>query len=167
QCHFFAGLGGWPLALREAGIPPDYPLWTGSCPCQPFSAAGKGGGFADERHLWPAFDWLIGQCRPDRVLGEQVEGPAGRKWLDLVATDLEGHGYAFGTAVFPAAGVGAPQIRHRTYWMAMPDTTGLARSDKRPLGNERAAAERGSGPGRLACPNEGQCGRLAASQREP
>ena len=117
-CHFFAGLGGWPLALQLAGWPHEKKIWTGSCPCQPFSAAGKGGGFADERHLWPMWHWLIGQCRPDLVLGEQVEGPAGRAWLDLVATDLEGHGYAFGTAVFPAAGVGAPQIRHRTYWAA-------------------------------------------------
>jgi len=125
QAHFFAGLGGWPLALRNAGVDHRRPLWTGSCPCQPFSAAGKGKAFADERHLWPAFDWLIGQCRPDLVLGEQVEGPAGRKWLDLVATDLEGHGYAFGAAVFPAAGVGAPQIRHRTYWMARSERSGL------------------------------------------
>src|SRR6185503_18081065 len=135
QCHFFAGLGGWSLALRLGGFPDSRPIWTGSCPCQPFSAAGKGGGFADERHLWPAFGWLVGQCRPDLVLGEQVEGPAGRKWLDLVATDLEGHGYAFGTAVFPAAGVGAPQIRHRTYWMADRDN---ARLEGRPGMPERA-----------------------------
>ena len=118
QCHWFAGLGGWPLALRLAGISDEEPVWTGSCPCQPFSAAGKGGGFADERHLWPAFHWLISQCRPHLVFGEQVEGPAGRAWLDLVQTDLEGTGYACGASVFPAAGVGAPHGRHRTYWCA-------------------------------------------------
>ena len=44
QCHFFAGLGGWSHALRLAGWPEDRPVWTGSCPCQPFSAAGAGGG---------------------------------------------------------------------------------------------------------------------------
>lgn len=33
--HFFAGIGGWPLALRIAGWPGDVPVWTGSCPCQP------------------------------------------------------------------------------------------------------------------------------------
>ena len=43
QCHFFAGLGGWSHALRLAGWPEDRPVWTGSCPCQPFSAAGAGG----------------------------------------------------------------------------------------------------------------------------
>lgn len=41
QCHFFAGIGGWSLALRRAGWPDDRPAWTASCPCQPFSAAGK------------------------------------------------------------------------------------------------------------------------------
>ena len=40
QCHFFAGIGGWSAALRLAGWPDDRPVWTGSCPCQPFSAAG-------------------------------------------------------------------------------------------------------------------------------
>src|SRR5208282_2644919 len=89
-----------------------------SCPCQPFSAAGKGGGFADERHLWPAFNWLIGQRRPDVIFGEQVASKNSYDWLDLVQTDLEGMGYACGPIVFPAAGVGAPHIRHRTYWVA-------------------------------------------------
>lgn len=59
QHHFFAGIGVWSYALRKAGWPDDKPIWTGSCPCQPFSAAGKGKGVDDERHLWPAFFWLI------------------------------------------------------------------------------------------------------------
>src|SRR5512147_3187208 len=42
QCHFFAGIGGWSLALRLAGWPDDRPVWTGSCPCQPFSQAARG-----------------------------------------------------------------------------------------------------------------------------
>ena len=60
-----------------------------------------------ERHLWPAFFWLIEQCRPDLVFGEQVAGKAGESWFDLVRTDLEGVGYAAGLSVFPACGVGA------------------------------------------------------------
>ena len=118
QCHWFAGIAGWSLALRMAGWPDDRPVWTGSCPCQPFSTAGKGKGFDDERHLWPAWFWLIDQCRPDTIFGEQVASPAGRAWLDLVFSDLEAIGYACGAVVFPAAGVGAPQQRHRTYWVA-------------------------------------------------
>ena len=33
QCHFFAGIGGWSLALELAGWPASRPVWTGSCPC--------------------------------------------------------------------------------------------------------------------------------------
>jgi len=57
--HFFAGIGGWALALRQAGWPDDRPVWTGSCPCQPFSVAGKRGGTDDPRHLWPEWFRLI------------------------------------------------------------------------------------------------------------
>ena len=103
QAHWFAGIGGWSLALRLAGWPDDRPVWTGSCPCQPFSSAGKGGGFADERHLWPAWFHLIEQCHPDEVLGEQVASKDGLAWLDLVQSDLEGAGYAVGACDLPAA----------------------------------------------------------------
>lgn len=117
QCHFFAGVGVWSLALRRAGWEDSRPIWTGSCPCQPFSASGKSCGFADERHLWPAFYWLIKQRRPGVVTGEQVASKAAEPWLDLVQTDLEALGYAFGALAFPSAGVGAPHIRDRTYWV--------------------------------------------------
>jgi hypothetical protein len=58
----------WSYALRLAGWPDDRPVWTGSCPCGPFSVAGKKLGFADPRHLWPEWFRLIGECRPDRAL---------------------------------------------------------------------------------------------------
>jgi DNA (cytosine-5)-methyltransferase 1 len=106
QCHFFAGIGGWSLALRLAGWPDDRPVWTGSCPCQPFSAAGKQRGSADERHLWPAFFNLIRECRPAAVFGEPVAGAAGLAWLDHVCADLEGTGYAAAAADLCAAGAG-------------------------------------------------------------
>ena len=118
QCHFFAGIGVWSYALRRAGWPDDRPVWTGSCPCQPFSAAGKGDGFADERHLWPAFNHLIEQCKPDVIFGEQVASKDADTWIDLVHTDMEAMGYAFGAVPFPSAGVGAPHIRDRLYWAA-------------------------------------------------
>ncbi len=118
QCHFFAGIGVWSYALRRAGWPDDRPVWTGSCPCQPFSAAGKGAGFADERHLWPAWEHLISQCKPNVVFGEQVASKDGLGWLDVVHADLENAGYAVGAVDICAAGVGAPHIRQRLYFVA-------------------------------------------------
>ena len=120
QCHFFAGIGGWPLALALAGWPVDRPVWTGSCPCQPFSTAGRGDGFADQRHLWPAWFHLVRECKPGVVFGEQVASAVGHGWLDLVSTDMESQGYAIGAAVLGAHSVGAPHIRQRLYFVADP-----------------------------------------------
>lgn len=118
QCHFFAGIGVWAYALRCAGWADDRPVWTGSCPCQPFSAAGKSNEFADERHLWPAWFRLIRECRPVVVFGEQVSSKDALAWFDLVSADLEGAGYAVGALDTCAAGVGAPHIRQRLYFVA-------------------------------------------------
>jgi DNA (cytosine-5)-methyltransferase 1 len=122
QCHFFAGIGGWSLALELAGWPEDRPVWTGSCPCQPFSVAGKGRGTEDERHLWPVFAELIRACKPPVVFGEQVASKAGRDWLAGVFADLEGMAYNRAGADLCAAGVGAPHIRQRLYWVAHSDS---------------------------------------------
>jgi DNA (cytosine-5)-methyltransferase 1 len=149
QCHFFAGIGVWGHALRRAGWADDRPVWTGSCPCQPFSAAGKQEGFADERHLWPTWFNLIRQCRPAIVLGEQVASAL--DWLDLVSTDMESAGYAFGAADLCAAGFGGAHIRQRLYF------AGLANA---PLDGRRQGVEDG---GRLRSGNreEGTAGRSA------
>src|SRR6516225_8452479 len=117
QCHFFAGIAVWSYALRRAGWPDDRPVWTGSCPCQPFSAAGAGAGFDDKRHLWPHFHWLIQECSPADVFGEQVASKDAEPWVNLVQADLEKLGYTFGAVPFPSAGVGAPHIRDRLFWM--------------------------------------------------
>ncbi len=124
QCHFFAGIGVWSYALRLAGWPDDKPVWTGSCPCQPYSSAGKGAGFADERHLWPEFFRLIRECRPATAFGEQVASKDGLAWLDLVQLDLESAGYACGALDTCAAGYGAPHIRQRLYWVAITSNEG-------------------------------------------
>src|SRR5882724_10788961 len=118
QCHFFAGIGVWSYALRRAGWPDAHEVWTGSCPCQPFSAAGKKAGFQDERHLWPAWSRLIAERGPRTLCGEQVADGDGLAWLDLVQADLEACGYAVGTVVLPAAGLGPPHARHRAFFVA-------------------------------------------------
>lgn len=122
QCHFFAGIGVWSYALRQAGWSDDRPVWTGSCPCQPFSDAGKGAGLDDERHLWPHFHYLIEKLRPETVFGEQVASKDGLAWLDLVQADLEGTDYTSAALDICAAGFGAPHIRQRLFWVANTDS---------------------------------------------
>lgn len=120
EAHFFAGIGIWARALAEAGWPTARAsIWTGSCPCQPFSTAGRQRGFADERHLWPTWFALIDQCRPNVVLGEQVASRDGLAWLDAVQADLERSGYAVGAVDSCAAGYGAPHLRQRLYFAAV------------------------------------------------
>ena len=155
QCHFFAGVGVWSYALRRAGWHDSRPVWTGSCPCQPFSSAGAGSGFADERHLWPAFHHLIAEhaawCRRRQlplpvIFGEQVASKDADSWLDLVQTDMEALAYAFGALAFPSASIGAPHIRDRTYWVGNAYGKGLEghawneRATRR-QGQERPTAE--------------------------
>jgi len=125
QCHFFAGIGGWALALRWAGLGDASGIWTGSCPCQPLSCAGQRKGHADERHLWPAFHDLIAKRRPTTVFGEQVASKDGREWFAGVRLDLEDLGYACGGADLCAAGVGAPHRRQRLLWVADMQRKGL------------------------------------------
>jgi len=134
QCHFFAGIGGWAYALQLAGC--SGPVWTGSCPCQPFSAAGQRKGVDDPRHLWPDLFRLIAECRPPTIFGEQVASKDGREWLARVRADLESVAYAVGGADLCAAGVGAPHIRQRLYWVA--DAAGERRH-----GGESAAGSNG------------------------
>lgn len=123
QAHFFAGGGFWSVAARMAGWPDDKPLWTASCPCQPFSAAGKGLGTDDPRHLWPDLFRLVRACRPAILVGEQVAGTAGYNWFDGVSTDLEGEGYACRAVNIPACAINAPHKRQRLYWVAVDNTS--------------------------------------------
>ena len=162
QCHFFAGIGGWSLALRLAEWPDDRPVWTGSCPCQPLSGAGQRKGHADERHLWSAFYSLIAECRPATVFGEQVASKDGREWLAGVRADLEDVGYACGAADMPAAGVAAPHIRQRLWWVGqwLDNTAGPRQFSPRRWKSEKPQ-------GRQRLPGVGcQDGRMADAERD-
>lgn len=144
QCHFFAGIGGWSLALRLAGWDDNRPVWTGSCPCQPFSGAGKRARQSDERHLWPYWCGLIRECRPGAIFGEQVDDAVAAGWLDDALCDLETEAYACAAAVLPACSVTAPHERQRIFFVAYSD-------EERKL----------RGPGEEGCPpkeGEGQVG---------
>ena len=121
QCHFFAGIGGWPYALRLAEWPDDKAVWTGSCPCQPFSEAGLKRGKDDPRHLWPEFSRLISKREPSIIFGEQIAGNGGLEWLAGVQDDMEAKNYAFAAVDLCSACVGSPTRRQRLYWAASLD----------------------------------------------
>lgn len=143
QCHFFAGGGLWSVAARLAGWPDTRPLWTGSCPCQPFSVAGKGGGEDDPRHLWPDLFRLWRAVRPPILVGEQVAGKAGYDWFNGVSADLAGEGAISRVVDIPACAVDAPHIRQRLYWVAVAD------------------ADSGGRGGRTETPERGEVERIA------
>lgn len=142
QVHLFSGIGAWSLALRLAGWPDDCEVWTGSCPCQPFSQSGRQRGEEDPRHLWPQMRRLIAECRPATIFGEQVASKLGREWLARVRLDLEALGYAVGCSDLPAAGVSSPHKRQRLWWGAcrLGDATSKRR-DWPGLPGETAAQE--------------------------
>lgn len=159
RCHFFAGIGGWDYALQLAGWPDDRPVWTGSCPCQSFSQAGKQQGFDDPRHLWPVWFRLISECRPATIFGEQVAAAISHGWLDLVGTDMESQDYALGSAVLGAHSAGAFHKRDRLYFVAHDN---LQRRDRQSICLQ-------SGESRKACveiTGGGIVGKLANAEHE-
>ena len=121
---------------------------TGGFPCQPFSYAGKRGGQADDRYLWPEMLRVIGEVRPTWVIGENVAGittmveqcrivevgseaslfeEADRVHrytaestftIERVCGDLESKGYAVQPMLIPACAVGAPHRRDRVFFIA-------------------------------------------------
>ena len=137
QAHFFCGIGLWPLALEWAKWPTTRPVFTGSCPCQPYSTAGRGKAEDDPRNLWPEFLRLITECNPATVFGEQTQSQLGRYWLSGVRNNLEALGYGVGAADLSAAVSGSPMARQRLYWVA----------DSPNIGHERGGAARGRGDG--------------------
>ena len=162
RCHFFAGIGGWELALQLAGWPANRHVWTGSCPCQPFSSAGRQKGKTDDRHLWPEWFRLIRKCRPATIFGEQVASAVAHGWLDDVYQGLEAEDYSVGAAVLPACSVGAPHRRDRLWFVAH---AANQRSDGRPC--EIGGSFRGSLSNNrdlIGKPGDGSVGPVAHAQ---
>lgn len=135
QCHFFAGIGGWPLGFRLAGVPDDYPAWSASVPCPDYSVAsnahGGAKGQAGSRHQWPHVRRLARECRPAKIVGEQVASAVKWGWWDEFALELEREGYACAAAVLRADTFGADHERKRLYWVA--DAGGPGREGYQPI----------------------------------
>jgi len=100
---------------------------TGGFPCQPYSTAGKRLGKEDERHLWPEMLRAIREIKPSWVVGENVLGIVnwnGGMVFEEVQLELENEGYEVQSYILPAASVGAPHQRYRTWFVAYSNDKG-------------------------------------------
>ena len=96
-------------------------ILTGGFPCQPFSAAGRRKGTADDRYKWPEMFAVIKNVQPDWVIAENVRGLV--TWnegmvLEQVCSDLEAEGYEVQPLIIPAVAVNAPHRRDRVWIIA-------------------------------------------------
>jgi len=96
---------------------------SGGFPCQPWSVAGKQGGTADDRNLWPEMLRVIRELRPRWVVAENVPNLDTMGYLDVAIDDLESIGYEVRPIEIPAAGVGAPHLRRRIWIVAYAQQT--------------------------------------------
>ena len=69
QVHLFAGIGGWPYALRLAGWPDHEAVWTGSCPAKPSAPLGS----AKAKPTKGIFGPLFGASSPSADLQRSLE----------------------------------------------------------------------------------------------
>lgn len=98
---------------------PDFDLFVGGFPCQPFSVAGKRRGFEDTRGtLFYHIARIIKHKRPAAFLLENVPGllshGEGQTYLTILRT-LSELGYCIEWFVHNSAGFGVPQSRKRVY----------------------------------------------------
>lgn len=99
-------------------------LICGGFPCQDLSVAGRGAGLAGEHSgLWAHFARAIRDLRPRFVLVENSPALPVRGLGEVVA-DLAGLGYDAEWDCLPAAAVGAPHLRARTWLLAYPARVG-------------------------------------------
>ena len=136
------------VSKMEAGQLDPHPIWTdlhtfpfrqfhglvdilsGGFPCQPFSHAGSRLGVDDKRHLWPRIVQGIGECRPNAVFFENVDGiataksPGYESVLHNVLADLEGLGFRATADVFTAHEVGSPHRRKRWFILGVANSLG-------------------------------------------
>lgn len=92
-------------------------ILTAGYPCQPFSHAGKRRGSDDPRHLWPEVARIIGECGPEWVFCENVEGHIDLGLTD-VASCLRELGYTPKAGLFTAREAGASHRRRRIFILA-------------------------------------------------
>ena len=111
---------------------PDFDLFTGGFPCQPFSTVGKRQGQQDERGRGTLFGDIIRICevkQPQYILLENVKGLLTGKMratFEIILDELHRIGYDTRYAVLNSKDYGVPQTRERLWIFAyrgiLPDT---------------------------------------------
>ena len=163
------------VAQMEAGTVDACPIWLGDLeafdgrpwrgavdcvsagfPCQPWSAAGSGGGTTDKRWIWPAIGDIIRDVGPRFVFLENVPPLVSRGGLALVLGKLAELGFDAVWMLLSAADVGASHKRERLFILAY-RKVGLAYAGRAGLPNaeqrgEPGATSGGPGSGRAATP---------------
>lgn len=118
---------------------PEFDLFTGGFPCQPFSSAGLGKGELDPRGtLFYPIIKIVKKHKPDRVLLENVKGMTHRKHkptFDRILMLLDEEGYATDSKVLNSLQFGIPQNRERLWIFA----------EKKELYKERVKLNNGKG----------------------
>ena len=114
---------------------------TAGYPCQPFSAAGRKRGTADERHLWPHVAAAIRNLRPRLVVLENVANHRRIGFGDVLG-DLAALGFDADWTSIRASDVGACHGRDRVFVVAYAsDATRDGRREGQP---ESARPQHGS-----------------------
>lgn len=91
---------------------------VGGYPCQPFSHAGKRGGAADARHLWPVIHRVVAETLPGFCFFENVRGHLTLGFGEVVES-LERLGYRVVAGLVSAEECGAPHKRERLFILAV------------------------------------------------
>lgn len=122
---------------------PDHNILLAGFPCQPFSIAGKGLGFADTRGtLFFNIEEILRVKRPDAFLLENVKRLVSHdkgKTFQVILEKLRGLGYTVYYKVFNSLHFGVPQKRERIYIVGFKEN--LHFNFPRPLGYYRPLEE--------------------------
>lgn len=100
---------------------PDFDLFTGGFPCQPFSTVGKRQGVDDERGRGTLFGDIIRICevkKPKYILLENVKGLLTgkmKKTFHVIIEELHRIGYDTRYAILNSKDYGIPQTRERLW----------------------------------------------------
>ncbi len=105
---------------------PDFDILCGGFPCQAFSSAGKGDGFADTRGtLFFDVERIIIEKKPKGFILENVEGLVGHdggNTLEVILGNLRAAKYKVSYNVLNSVDFGIPQERKRIYIVGIKET---------------------------------------------